>query len=284
MKKLGFRAISVVVMTLLLSGCVNLKVLNNYSVSSSAAIREFEFLHYNFTQHCMDRCLLEAIASFEVKRDLDCKCDLYHQADSVTQLLYNALNCYFEGLARISNDELTYYNFDALKKSLAEGEFGRVSISKEQAGAYLNVSRILLNATAGAYRKDKIKDFIRQSNEPVQILLSKLQFILVSNLKGEIKFKKERLYGYYNDLKRSTNLSDYEKVRAVNDYYEQLSDLNNEQKQIDLYASGLKSIAEGHQLLFNSLDKFNSDQTKTMLTRYTSDIHETFSAFNKQRK
>ena len=109
--------------------------------------------------------------NFEIQREEECNCDLYTTADSVTLLIYKAIRGYFSGLAHISNNELTAYNPGALQKALTEGNFGDKKIEKEQVDAYTNIYKILLRATADLYRKKKIKQYIEEANQPIQVLI-----------------------------------------------------------------------------------------------------------------
>lgn len=203
---------------------------NNFSKTASAGIQKYEDIGYSFSQHCIDRCRLESLKDFTIKRVMECQCDLYKKADSVTLLLYSAVKGYFNGLAQLSGNEIIDYSFDALKKSLTEGTFGEVEINSEHVNAYSNISKILLRATTDAYRKNKIKIYIAEANAPLKVLLDKLRFILRENLAGELNFKKERLYIHYRELNMNPSLSDYEKEKAVTDYYRQLSEIVTKQK------------------------------------------------------
>lgn len=267
-----------------LSSCVNSKSVNDFSSSSSKGIKKFEDINYSFKQHCIDRCQFEAIRKFEIKRETECSCDDYKKADSVTLLIYNSIKGYFDGLTNLSNNDLTDYNFDALNKSLTEGEFGDIKIDKAQVDAYSAISKILLKATTDIYRKNKIKKYVEEANAPIQILLTKFQFILQKNLQDELNFKKEKLYAYYQDMKMNNTLSEYEKGKATIDYYQQLSDINSKQQQINAFAKSLKSISEGHQKLYDNRNKMSAKELKEMMTGYASNIQDIISEFNKLKK
>lgn len=267
-----------------LNSCVNLKSINNYSSSSSKGIKKFEDISYSFKQHCLDKYQFEAIKNFEIKRDVECNCDIYATADSITLLIYSSINGYFNGLTNLSKNDLTDYNFDALKKSLTEGDFAGIKIENEHVDAYSNISKLLLKATTDAYRKNKLKKYIEEANEPVQILLKKFQFILQKNLEDELNFKKEKLHAYYTVMKLGNTLTEYEKGQAANDYYQQLSDINAKQNQIDAFAKSLKAIADGHQQLYESRNRLTAKELKDLLTHYSSDIQDLISEFNKLKK
>lgn len=273
--------ILLVLLTSGLSSCFNLKSVNDFSSSSSEGIKKFEDISYNFNQHCIDRCQFEAIRKFEIKRETECSCDEFKKADSVTLLIYNSINGYFDGLTKLTDNELTNYNLDAVNKSLKEGDFGDIKIEKSQADAYTAISKILLRATTDIYRKNNTKKYVEAANEPIKILLTKFQFILQKNLQDELNFKKEKLYAYYQEMKMNNTLTDYEKGKATMDYYQQLSDVNSKQQQINAFAKSLNSISEGHQKLYDNRDKMSTKELKIMMTGYASDIKNIVSEFNK---
>jgi len=268
------------------TGCVNLKSVDDYSLTSLKSIEKFEELNYSFNQHCIDHCQFEAIRKFEIKREPEkyCGCDPYQQADKVTQLIYYSINGYFEGLSNLSNDKLTTYNFDPVTKSLKAGKFGSVEIKSEQVDAYTKISKILLKATTDLYRKRRIKDYIEQANEPIKTLLLQFKFVLQTNLKSEIEAKRHELYNYYMEMEKDGKLSKYEQGKAVIEYYQQVSDLNAKENQIEAFAKGLDLIKEGHQKLYDDRNKMTTKELSDILIRCSSDIQDIISEFNKLNK
>ena len=280
--------LSIILIALFLSiftySCVNLRQINDYSSKSLTGIQEFENIDYSFTGHCLDACLFNAMRNFEIKREEECNCALYKTADSVTLLIYNAIRGYFSGLNQISNNELTAYNPGALQKALTEGNFGDVKIEKEHVNAYSNIYKILLRATADLYRKKKIKQYIEQANQPIQVLIQKLQFILQKNLEDELNFKMEKLYAYYKEMSLNGNITDYEKGKATVDYYQQLSNINQEKDLIDVFAKSLTTISDGHQKLCDNRNKLTSKEIKELIKEYASSVEDITTEFNKLKK
>jgi len=276
-----------IVLILGLTGCLNLKVVNDYSLTSLKSIKNFEDLNYSFNQHCIDRCQFEVIRKFEIKREpeAECNCDLYQQADKVTRLIYNSINGYFEGLSNLSNDKLTTYNFDALTKSLKTANLGTigVNITSQQVDSYAKISQILLRAVTDLYRKEKIKDYIEQANEPIKTLLEGFKLIL-QNLKSEMDVKKEKLFNYYMDIVRDGTLSNYDRGKAVIEYYQQVSALNAKENQVEAFAKGLDLIKDGHQKIYDHRNEIGAKELREMLIRCSSDIQDIISEFNKLNK
>lgn len=261
--------------------CANLRAVNGFSSDSLEGIQKFEQIHYSFTQHCHDRCVFEATRNFEIKRSLECNCDIYEKADSVTMLIYSSIKGYLDGLANLSDNNLANYNLDTLKSTLTEGDFGDIKIGKEQVDAYGGIAQILLNAVSGAYRKKKIKFYIEQANKPIQTLLDKFQFILRNNLNEELNFKKEKLFAFYRELLLNNDLTEYEKGKATAEYYEQVANIDRTQQEIDVFSGSLTDISEGHQKIYDNRNKLSARELKNLLVAYQSDISNMVSHFNK---
>ena len=282
-----FKIKSVIAILLLISAlnsCMNLKSVNDYSSKSAKSIEHFEDINYSFEQHCIERCQFEAIRTFEIKRETECNCDAYKKADSVTLVIYRSIKAYFDGLTSISDNELTSYNVDALKKSLTEGDFGDIKIDKKEIDAYSEISNIVLKATTDIYRKNKIKKYIEIANPSIQVLLSKFQFILEKNLNGELNFKKEKIYAYYQEMKLRNTLTDYEKGKATLEYYQQLSEINHLQLKIEAFVKGVKVIADGHQHLYDNRNEISKKEMIEMMKGYAGNIKDIISEFNKLKK
>jgi hypothetical protein len=272
--------IIVAVLLFVVSSCVNLKEVNSYSSKAATSIKKFEEIGYSFTQRCFDRWQLEAVKDFDIKRDTEWNCGIYKTADSITLLLYNAINGYFDGMINLSQNNLTHYNFDALRKALPAGEFGSIKIGDAEVKAYSKISEILLRTTTDIFRQKKLTHYIEQANGPIQVLLEKLQFILQKNLVDELSFKKEKLFTHYKEMSLGASLNAYEKGKATVDYYQQLSEINQKQKEIDVFARGLKSISDGHQKLYDNRNKLTGKRIKEVMLQYTSDIQDIISQFN----
>ncbi len=260
--------------------CTNLKSVNQYSTNSLSATKKFEEIPYTFSQHCRDRCRIAAIDSFKIYREIECQCDSYKRADSVTQMLYRAVAGYFDGLTRLSNNQLTNYHIDRLKNAVQETDLGVLYVKKDEADAYATLTDMMLRWFADSYRQKKIKEYIGEANAPVQVLLSKLEFIESKNLGDLLEFKKDRLFDHYRALLKAT-LSDYEKQEATAEYYESVQGITTLEKEIATYAKSLKAIARGHQQLYENRNQISAEELRRSLTPYANDIYDLISEFDK---
>jgi len=264
----------------ILVGCINLQHVHDYSDNSLKATKKFEEIPFTFSMHCMDRCRIAAIDSFKIYREIECPCDQYKRADSVTQLLYRAVAGYFDGLTRLSRNELTNYRIDRLKNAVQEVDLGVLQVKKVEVDAYATLTDMMLRGFADSYRRKKIKEYIGEANAPVQLLLAKLEFIESKNLEDLLAFKKEQLFDHYRMLLKS-RLSDYEKQEATADYYESLQRIIALGKQVATYARSLKTIARGHQQLYDNRNQISAEELRRTLTPYANDIRDLISEFDK---
>ena len=276
-------ALALLLLTAMLSSCVNLKHIADFSSSSLVSVKQFEEINYSFKQNCIENCQDKKINNLNLSSK-DCDCSANEKADSVTLLIYNAVKGYLDGLNKLSNNELTKYKIDALNKVLAEGNFGSVKIEKTQVEAYSSISNTLLRAFTDEYRKHKLKDYLKAGNEPFKVLVQFLDFNLSANLMGKLNVQKQRKESNYFDLTKDTSLSSFEKRKVVEEYFQELGKIEAKQKQLITYSKSLKIIVEAHQKLVDNIDKMTKNEIKEQLTQYASSIQDIISEFNKLKK
>lgn len=262
------------------SSCANLKHVNEFSTASSESIKSFEELDYSFEQSCLENCINDYILEFTVNTD-KCDCDLEKKSDSITFKIYNSVNGYFKGLAKLSDNELTTYKTEDLENALTEGDFGSIAIEEKHVKSYSKVAQILIRAFTDTYRKNKIKEYVKEANEPVKELIDFLDFNLSSNLSGKLNVKKDRIKAEYFDLVNDDSLSMLEKRNLVSEYYSELNKITSKQKKITSYSKSLRKISDGHQKLYEDVDKLTVEEIKKALFEYASEINTIISEFKK---
>lgn len=271
MKRLFAYFGGMLVLTAILSGCGSLKSIHGYTTAAVDGVSDFYEVDYDFEQSCLDRCRLTYIRDLSIQRDTACDCTLYQRADSVTQLIYNAVASYLTAMDALSSKDLTTYNLDALQTAVGYGDFAALHLTDVQANAYTALSRLLLSTT-DLYQMKKLRQFIIKANPPLQILIQKLQFILQQNLQSELNFKKESLYAYDKEMSMDSTLSLYEKSKLVKDYYDQLSGIRLKQKRIDMLVQILVQVASGHQYIYDHVHDLSRKKIKSAVHQYAINI------------
>ena len=261
------------------SSCVNLKEVNDYSTASATSLKKIEEVKYSFTKHCLDRCEFESLRNFDITKG--CNCDFYQKADSVTIKIYNLVHGYFNSLTKLSDNELTEYKFEDLNNAISKGDFGGIEIKDEHVTASSNIGNIILRAVTDSYRKKKIKEYVSRANDDILILVTILQDILGKNLYGELEFKKTKNYAYHKERLLEGGLTDFENRQLILAYYDELSDINEKQKQLEVLVKSFEKVKTGHQKLYDNLDDLTNKELKEVLIGYASSIKDIISEFNK---
>ncbi|WP_075341443.1 hypothetical protein [Tenacibaculum agarivorans] len=262
------------------SSCLNLKHVNDFSTASSESIKSFETLNYSFKQSCIDKCISKNINALKINSN-ECNCALEKVADSITLKIYASINGYFKGLSKLSDNELTAYKTEDLETALIEGDFGPIKIEEKHVRSYSQVAKVLMRAFTDTYRKNKIKEYIKDANAPIKELITFLDFNLSSNLSGKLNVKKDRVKSDYFDLLNDNSLSTIEKRNSLREYYAKLDEIKNQQEKIASYSKSLTKVAEGHQKLFDDVNKLTSKEIKQALFQYASEVKLLISEFKK---
>jgi hypothetical protein len=266
-----------------LVGCLNLKPVSEYSTNALDGIKKLDQVGFGFAQYCLEKCQLEAIDSFKIYRSVPCSCGDYKRADSVVNILYHSVSDYFEGLSRLSKNELTSFQLDAVKKALKEEDLKIIQIRKADVDAWTKIGDILLRTVTDTYRLKQIKAYIVSANPSLQVVISKLEFVESKNLGELLNFKRERLFDHYRALLKIRGMSDYERQKATEDYYHALQEVEDVKNQLLIYSKSLKTIARGHQALAENANKISSSDVKRSLLSYAAEIQDLIAAFNKIR-
>ena len=278
-KKTSLRLVLAAFTMMLVLGCVNLQHIHEFSLDSLTGLQKFEEIHYSFRQTCLDNCLDENIRKLRIHTP-PCDCVEEQKADSITRLIYHTTYYYFEGLSRLSENELTNINTDVLTQSLTEGDFGPITLNAEQVNAYSGVGSTLLRAFTDNYRRKKLKTYVTRADQPLGVLIDFLQLNLAGNLKQKLEVQKERLKSTYSDRVGNDSLSYYERTKFAEDYFSRIARIEARQQELLSYSEALQAIAKGHTELTKHIDDLEGIEIRKQLGRYGSDLHEVITGFN----
>lgn len=268
-----------IVSSVLLSGCVNLRAVNDYSNHSVEGLHTIEELGFSFEGFCLHNCELEQMQNAKFVTTLNCDCNTAHVNDSVTMLILNVVRGYFQGMANLSANELITYNTDTLTNAITQGNFGSLRLDHSTTVAFGSITNILLRAFADQYRRKHINRFIEEANQPIQALVRALQQITGTEIKRLYTSLETRYQVFYDQVLLTTS-SGYEKAKAVQEYYAQINMLKAKERQIDAISQSLDAIAKGHQLLYDHRNKLTVKDLQQQITLYSSQIGDLISQFH----
>jgi hypothetical protein len=267
------------VVSLLCTGCINLKHINDFSSESLKGLQGFEALPITYQGICTDDCKEKDIESGKLNAS-KCDCKDARLADSVDYLFYKTVAAYLDGLERLSANETTSYNFDSLGTQLSG-----LGVSAADAGAYAKLGSILTKAVTDGYRSKKIKEYIKDANDPLQIIIRHLKSNIGGSLTVDLGASRSKLESDYFKMLRNSSGNAFEKRKIIDEFYGLRTGIDSELSTLREYSSLLQCIADGHQQLANNLDKIDEAGLKAMITQYASnikDIHTQIQILNKK--
>lgn len=261
----------VICCTLLFSNCVNLNHVTRFSTAAIESVESFETLSPSFYKTCLADCQHKHIVTLNIHQT-DCDCSQNQEADRITELMYQSLQAYFYALTSISDNQLTNYQTAGLTNAVTSGNFGSIQVNEAEAKSYSNIITLVGRAFTDGYRRNKIKTYISNANQPVQDLLHFLDLNLAGNLKGKLEVQKSSIKNFYFDLVRDTQLSTYERTKFAEDYFSRIQEIERQQRELEEYSKILNSIAEGHTKLYAAVEQLHNDELKVALAKYGSQL------------
>ncbi|WP_209404472.1 hypothetical protein [Pseudozobellia sp. WGM2] len=258
--------LGIVLLSWVVYGCVDLKHVSEFSETSIEAISSYELLPNTFEQVCIQDCEQKHIRDYNVYKTA-CDCALNKKADSITGLMYTASLEYLTGLLEISNSDLTRYQTDNLTSTLSTGDFGPLQLKEEDVKAYSKVSKLILKVFTDGYRRKKLKEYITEGYEPLQVILHFLKRNINANLSGKLNVQKSSIQAFYFDFVRDKSLSDYERTKFAEDYFNRISEIEMNQKELQLFSEVIDDIAQGHKDLYSNLENLQDEKIKGKLAR-----------------
>lgn len=244
--------------------CVDLKHVSGFSETSIASLQSYENLPKTYALICRQDCERKHIANYKIYK-ASCNCENDQKADSITQIIYRTTVNYLNGLQLISDPNLSKLQTSALSQSLSAGTFGSITIGPEEVEAYSKLSTLLLRSYSSINQRTKLKTYILDGNDSFKKILEYLKLSVSGNLYGKIEVQKQHLVNFYFDFLRDKNLSDFEKVKFSEDYFNQRNLLESEQETLLAFGKIIDEILEGHAYLVDHVENLEDKEARTKL-------------------
>ena len=276
-----------------LSGCVTLKKVNDFSNAAAGSLQNFEKINTSATEIYVnsvrqrtyldysDSTLKLSVDTPQRVEDFALTLEHARRVDALLAKEYQALNGYFTGLARLSADSIANYTIDTVTASLSGGSL--LDTSKISAGTIGAIGTLTTKVGAfvtNEYRIHRIKEYIVEANMAAQQVIDDMKSRLGTL---HIFLEIEQLYlkdHVYQPLAKKSR-SPWERKNVFDQYYRVISELQNEQQQLDNYTLCLDIIAKAHQFIKDHVDDLQSAKVKPVLSHYASLLKDGNSGFNK---
>lgn len=268
----------------IISSCVNLKVVNDYASTSAKAVESYRDINFSFTSLCLRECEVKALNE-RISNDfvplnelLPCDCIERAKSDKAISTILFGLTSYLESIEKISNNESSNtFKFDDLANSLSKVEF--IKIEEKEINAYKSLSNLISKIILDNKRQKELKTSIANANVPFSVLIDKLMYIIDNQYMEVLEIHKSIENNEYKALLKFSN-SKIEKIEIEKLFFERLKIIDTKKQRLIKYRDILKSIKDGHNELNNNQAKLDSRSLAKQLSEYYTSIKKLKSEFD----
>ncbi|KQC07759.1 MAG: hypothetical protein APR62_06055 [Smithella sp. SDB] len=263
------RVTFVLIMIFVLAGCANLKAVRDYA-GESAKLSAYTELTTRFR----DTYKREQPYLFGEADQLAQENDRRRKAAYEDLMkIHQRVSLYMQALATLAGENAFDLSkeIDSLSGVIkAYPDFG---IDSKHVDAVAGIAKVIAKWITSDYQERAVRDMVREGNEPLQKTLQGMEALV-------------RCYKKTNENERKTVLGFFEvEIPFTDSPKEKLLNVlarahveakTVEYKNVELKygeaEKGIRSIADGHKKLLESIDRLSSEEVKTIISNFAKDI------------
>jgi hypothetical protein len=286
-KRIHAVGVLLVALSVVHSGCVDLKEVRAFAATASAVGDRFPGLARDLHDSCMaqQRYIVAQREDFRVDQFADLNdpanplleagrktCKLYEDEQDRLIKANATLVSYMKSMGDLAADDLT--NFDKGIGAFGSALAGAQLFSAAESGAIAKLASFLARMAADGYRRKQLKDVIKQSNPDVAITSAALARIVSKNYVLQLENERVAMREYYRKLAvESVRFSRLAVTHANGEtdvinpvplddlktkFEARNAAINTKVAGAQAYAKVLAAVAAGHQELFDHADQLTS--------------------------
>jgi hypothetical protein len=268
-RRLG--AIVAVWVALATSGCANLAAIRQFAATSSDAAQYSRLV----SAYVDGPARLKRYEPASAATDLDRRTAERRDQQERLLLRHKLVEEYMDALGALAADDLTTYDkdIDALGAAVRNAKFA----DQNEAKAFASVSKLLVTAATDRWRQRKLVSLIEEANAPFQTVMGALVTIVETGFVTDVSIERVALGKHYGTLQRESKdpaglaaLAEWQQLREAQ--------LDDHDAAIRNYVVVLKTIAAGHQKLYDSRHELSRVEVQREIGRYTKRLKEAFNA------
>jgi len=187
--------------------------------------------------------------------------------------IHQRVSLYMQTLASLAGENA----FDLSKEidSLSGGikaypDFG---IDSKHVDAVAGIAKVIARRITSAYQESAVQDMVEEGNEPLQKTLEGVE-ALVHCYKKTNENERKSVLGFLEvEIPFADNSKDrLLKILARAHVQAKTAEYKNVELKYDEAEKGIKSIADGHRILFENIDKLSNEEVKHNQTSLTKTI------------
>ncbi len=195
--------------------------------------------------------------------------------------LHKGVEEYMSALGALASDELVScdQSVDALAGEIKKAKL----IDDSKADAFASLTKLIAKASTDLYRQKKLKQIIGEANNDFQTVIIALSDIVGKDFTSSLDNEAVAVDKYYKKIitiaeKAPPQQAAIELLKER--WQERRDEVKVKREACVLYVKTLKSIGEGHQMLFDNKDHLSTKQVANSINAYSKEV----SALYKQIK
>lgn len=256
-------------LTLTLTGCVNLKEVGEYAGESA------KFSAYTeLTERFRDTYYREQpYLTGEAERLAQAN-DIKRKAaydDLLT--IHQRVTLYMQTLAKLSGEDS--FDLSANLDSLAGGikEHPDLGIDKQQVDAIADITKVITRWATSSQQQRAVREMIKQGDAPLQTTLQGMK-TLVRYYRASHENERKAVLGFFEVELPYVEDPEHRLLATLARAHLQAKEAEYQavQPQYEAAAQGIERIAEGHRKLVENIDDLTSKAVRDSIKRFAKDI------------
>lgn len=199
--------------------------------------------------------------------------------------LHKGVEEYMSAVGALASDELVSY--DNSVDSLA-GEIKKAKlIDDSKVDAFASLTKLIAKAATDLYRQRKLKQLINDANNDFQTVITAISDIVSKDFTSSLHNEAVTVDKYYKEIITIAEkaLPQQAAVELLRDKWQEKKDeVKAKSEACVLYVKTLKTIGDGHQMLFDNKDNLSTKQVLDSINTYGKEVSALYKQFKDLNK
>ncbi|OQX03350.1 MAG: hypothetical protein BWK73_39805 [Thiothrix lacustris] len=260
---------SVPLFILVLSGCADLGAVRSYA-DESAKLSSYTDLTKRFRDtYDRENPYLYGTAIVAAKKNDDKRKVVYNDLIKIHKTIFT----YMVTLGKLAGSNTFDLSSNIDDLSVKIKEYSDLNIDKKQVDAVANISKVISKWILSSHQEKSVRDMIKDGNADVQTVLNGMLFVLDIYKKTNESEKQSVINTLQREILISNNegnlllvvLGNVQLQNKIKEYAEVSSNYDNAY-------SGIKTIAAGHQKLYDNINDISNSDMNKLIEGIANDI------------
>lgn len=261
------KPVLLLILLLACGGCAPFKEVSTYALASQTAIEKNDNA-YGYFDFCYDSALVYS-NNPRYLRDVDCDCSYGTTTDTVLKHANAIIGAWFAALAKLA-DNKTVLKTGPVSAAIPAGTYGKLTVTSTEAGVFSALTTAAQDLLTNHYKSSKIQEILRTYHDTVNLAITMLMDLSFSN-QGLIRLMSNRFRKTMDSLVSTANASEGRQA-LITLYRENSLRWELAAAAYDRQYKTLEKIREGHDSLFQNMEKLKDETVKKKVLGFAQNI------------